>query len=258
VHGREATGGEWPFISPVGTFPAQVPEGLEHHFFILGQSTAMVAGAVSAEGNLAAMLAQSGDLIITPLTGGRDGGVGPSSSFPYPRLLCEQQNPKGSTTSLRFVTQNDQTLLLVADISGKLVKVTLGPRREEPQSPLLQLGKPKYSPAPTTYEGYSSGLSSSQSSGFRVADSVAGQEDVLALSAVPAGYFTSTTTSTANQGQGQSFDTTGQIAPPGVKPNVTATLWEDEGSLCFQVEAKGVCVARREGNPEQSPSPIVV
>ena len=123
MHGREATGGEWPFISPVGTFPAQVPEGLEHHFFVLGQSTAMVAGAVSAKGNLAAMLVQSGDLIITPLTGGRDGGVGPSSSFPYPRLLCEQQNPLGSTTSLRFVTQNDQTLLLVADISGKLVKV---------------------------------------------------------------------------------------------------------------------------------------
>jgi enhanced filamentous growth protein 1 len=32
-----------------------------------------------------------------------------------------------------------------------------------------------------------------------------------------------------------------------MKPRVTATLWEDEGSLCFQVEAKGVCVARREG-----------
>ena len=45
-----------------------------------------------------------------------------------------------------------------------------------------------------------------------------------------------------------SFDTTGQVAPPGMKPRVTATLWEDEGSLCFQVEAKGVCVARREGN----------
>lgn len=43
-------------------------------------------------------------------------------------------------------------------------------------------------------------------------------------------------------------DTTGQIAPPGMKPRVTATLWEDEGSLCFQVEAKGVCVARREDN----------
>ncbi|KAH0846913.1 hypothetical protein FOPE_12362 [Fonsecaea pedrosoi] len=48
--------------------------------------------------------------------------------------------------------------------------------------------------------------------------------------------------------QQQPFDTTGQIAPPGMKPRVTATLWEDEGSLCFQVEAKGVCVARREDN----------
>lgn len=43
------------------------------------------------------------------------------------------------------------------------------------------------------------------------------------------------------------YDTTGQIAPPGAKPRVTATLWEDEGSLCYQVESKGVCVARREG-----------
>lgn len=43
------------------------------------------------------------------------------------------------------------------------------------------------------------------------------------------------------------YDNTGQVAPPGMKPRVTATLWEDEGSLCFQVEAKGVCVARREG-----------
>ena len=45
----------------------------------------------------------------------------------------------------------------------------------------------------------------------------------------------------------QSFDTSGQVAPAGMKPRVTATLWEDEGSMCFQVEAKGVCVARRDG-----------
>lgn len=43
------------------------------------------------------------------------------------------------------------------------------------------------------------------------------------------------------------FDVTGQVPPPGMKPRVTATLWEDEGSLCFQVEARGICVARREG-----------
>ncbi|RFU28189.1 hypothetical protein B7463_g8127, partial [Scytalidium lignicola] len=46
----------------------------------------------------------------------------------------------------------------------------------------------------------------------------------------------------------QSFDTTGQIAPPGMKPRITATLWGDEKTLCFQVEAKGVVVARREDN----------
>jgi hypothetical protein len=43
------------------------------------------------------------------------------------------------------------------------------------------------------------------------------------------------------------MDTTGQIAPVGSKPRVTATLWEDEGTLCFQVDVKGTCVARREG-----------
>jgi enhanced filamentous growth protein 1 len=32
------------------------------------------------------------------------------------------------------------------------------------------------------------------------------------------------------------------------RPKVTTTLWEDEGTLCFQVEARGVCVARREDN----------
>lgn len=43
------------------------------------------------------------------------------------------------------------------------------------------------------------------------------------------------------------FDTTGQIPPIGMKPRVTATLWEDESTLCFQVDIKGTCVARREG-----------
>ncbi|KAL5322468.1 hypothetical protein ACEPPN_010441 [Leptodophora sp. 'Broadleaf-Isolate-01'] len=48
--------------------------------------------------------------------------------------------------------------------------------------------------------------------------------------------------------QSMNMDTTGQIAPIGVKPRVTATLWEDEGTLCFQVDVKGTCVARREDN----------
>ncbi|CAG7560158.1 unnamed protein product [Fusarium equiseti] len=52
----------------------------------------------------------------------------------------------------------------------------------------------------------------------------------------------------SNNAPAGNFDTTGQHNPPGMKPRVTATLWEDEGSLCFQVEARGICVARREDN----------
>jgi protein SOK2 len=42
-------------------------------------------------------------------------------------------------------------------------------------------------------------------------------------------------------------DPSGQTGPPGKRPKITATLWEDEGTLCFQVESAGICVARRAG-----------
>lgn len=44
-----------------------------------------------------------------------------------------------------------------------------------------------------------------------------------------------------------SFDTTGQVAPPGMRPRLTTSVFEEEGSLCFQVDVNGICVARREG-----------
>ncbi|KAI9492881.1 transcription regulator HTH, apses-type DNA-binding domain-containing protein [Zychaea mexicana] len=42
------------------------------------------------------------------------------------------------------------------------------------------------------------------------------------------------------------------ISPPGfgppaslARPKLTTTVWEDEGTVCYQVDAKGICVARR-------------
>ena len=70
--------------------------------------------------------------------------------------------------------------------------------------------------------------------------------DFLAMTShtvTPHGYVSGA----AQSQQNAVHDPTGQTCPPGAKPRVTATLWEDEGSLCYQVEAKGVCVARREG-----------
>lgn len=112
------------------------------------------------------------------------------------------------------------------------------------QPPLLQPGPAHYSPAQQAPYGqyYGNGLQSPQSA--QIPGSMGGQGNVLPLPAM------TTQPGMPSQGYGgpQQFDQTGQVAPPGMKPRVTATLWEDEGSLCFQVEAKGVCVARREDN----------
>ena len=108
------------------------------------------------------------------------------------------------------------------------------------QPTLLQPGPAQYSAAPYPQYAYSNGLTSPQSAP-PVSNSMGPAQNVLPLPGVPNQAGMQNTYS-------QGFDTTGQIAPPGMKPRVTATLWEDEGSLCFQVEARGICVARREGN----------
>ncbi|EXJ80256.1 hypothetical protein A1O1_08398 [Capronia coronata CBS 617.96] len=118
---------------------------------------------------------------------------------------------------------------------------------------------PVIPPAPTHYGhpqgysnyGYANGVTSPQSATGHVAQQV--QSQMPSLPGDPQQTYVPQTSSLPAPTQGYPaqpvpFDTTGQIAPPGMKPRVTATLWEDEGSLCFQVEAKGVCVARREDN----------
>ncbi|KXT08491.1 hypothetical protein AC579_3907 [Pseudocercospora musae] len=103
--------------------------------------------------------------------------------------------------------------------------------------------------APQAYGQYSYSTMPPMSAGHPVTSSMAGP--MVPQNSLPLPTMQSNAgPPSAGGGQQfqQSFDTTGQIAPPGMKPRVTATLWEDEGSLCFQVEANGVCVARREDN----------
>lgn len=40
----------------------------------------------------------------------------------------------------------------------------------------------------------------------------------------------------------------GQVQPLGSRPRVTTTMWEDEKTLCYQVDANGVSVVRRADN----------
>jgi protein SOK2 len=136
--------------------------------------------------------------------------------------------------------------------------VTSGPMAHYPPSSLMQPSPHAYSNNAAYGHNYYSSLASSPAStsmpgppsmhgpsAMSVPPSMHGggsglhsPANVLPLPGVPGGPM-----SPSYNG----YDTTGQVAPHGTKPRVTATLWEDEGSLCFQVETRGICVARREG-----------
>lgn len=138
------------------------------------------------------------------------------------------------------------------------------------QPPIMQPASSTYGPA-SSYPQYGYGVTSPQSATQPPSTSMSsqvqaqllplpGMSPILLSDYNPplTPFLTVSNTSVAPPGygntsgtplQGYVYDTTGQVAPPGAKPRVTATLWEDEGSLCYQVEAKGVCVARREGKP---------
>lgn len=130
--------------------------------------------------------------------------------------------------------------------------VTSGGMAHYPQQqpPLLQHGHAQYSnPAQYGQYGYTNGLTSPPNA-QTVSNPMGAPQNVLPLPGVGQGPM---------QTQYTGFDTTGQQPPPGMKPRVTATLWEDEGSLCFQVEARGICVARREGRtPADLPSWVLI
>ncbi|KAK7415406.1 hypothetical protein QQX98_005946 [Neonectria punicea] len=171
--------------------------------------------------------------------------IGPKT--PSPTLPVNAiTGPSTSISSYDAMNQPEQPLYYPQHMSAgpgpSNQTVTSGGMSHYPQHqpPLLQPGPAQYSaPAPYSQYGYANGLTSPPTAPPSVSNPMGGQ-NVLPLPGVGA------------QGQMQSgyqgFDTTGQQPPPGMKPRVTATLWEDEGSLCFQVEARGICVARREDN----------
>lgn len=115
----------------------------------------------------------------------------------------------------------------------------------QPQA--LQPAAHSYAPS---YPQYSYGQTMAPMSGGQPVTSSMGHQMVPQALPLPTMGSNASQPPASSGGQQyqQAFDTTGQIAPHGMKPRVTATLWEDEGSLCFQVEANGVCVARREDN----------
>lgn len=126
------------------------------------------------------------------------------------------------------------------------------PPYQHHQSPsVLPPHQSQYTQSPASYGpqyGYAAGMTSpqggTQSSTLHL---TSGLPPLPTISGGHQHYVGSASApSPANYSQQQ--DPSGQVAPAGMKPRVTATLWEDEGCMCFQVETKGVCVARRDDN----------
>ncbi|OWB71717.1 DNA binding protein [[Candida] boidinii] len=59
---------------------------------------------------------------------------------------------------------------------------------------------------------------------------------------------TASTKQYSNTSTSSVADSIGQIQPANSRPKVTTTMWEDEKTLCYQVEANGVSVVRRSDN----------
>ncbi|EXJ86458.1 hypothetical protein A1O3_03409 [Capronia epimyces CBS 606.96] len=140
--------------------------------------------------------------------------------------------------------------------SHSVTTAPLGHYQQYQQPPVIPPASTHYGPPQYSNYGYANGVTSPQPATGHIAQQV--QSHMPSLPAMMTGpgpqqTYVPQASSLPAPAQGYPaqqvpFDTTGQVAPPGMKPRVTATLWEDEGSLCFQVEAKGVCVARREDN----------
>lgn len=113
---------------------------------------------------------------------------------------------------------------------------------------------PTYQPGqvPPPYPGYSDRTQLPLHAMAQPNSSKGIQDNALPLSALS----TQSPLPDSSSAPRRTFDMTGQIAPPGMKSRVTITCWEDEGPLCFQVEAKGVYVARREGKQDHINSSI--
>lgn len=99
---------------------------------------------------------------------------------------------------------------------------------------------PVNSPGNTNGSGNGHGAGSGSGSGGTTGAGLAA--GVSASSTAGAANFRNSNTDV------NSNSTVGQYQPPGIRPRVTTTMWEDEKTLCYQVDANNVSVVRRADN----------
>lgn len=121
--------GEWSFISPVGSAPVRVNNGLLHDLTRLGDSGPILAGAVSPHGRVIAMVERlgrhQGRVIIMPVVDAKAGGLSTLDPIVlHEGTLVVQDNEitSISPTAIRFHEMEQGFRLIAVDIEGKVIR----------------------------------------------------------------------------------------------------------------------------------------
>lgn len=116
--------GEWSYSSPIGKPAEPLPSETTHNFQQFEKNQSLVAGAVSRQCNIFAVLERTGNIFYLPLTGHSGGGIYSAVETPIKlkSSLCEQDRP--SHRCLRFDPLG--TSLYAADATGWIIVTTFG------------------------------------------------------------------------------------------------------------------------------------
>jgi hypothetical protein len=149
---RYRNDGEWTYISPVSDDPSVDPKELSQDLWLLDDG-AVLTGAATASGDVVALLKETGELLLFPLTPRKGGGLalanfqGPmkpnkkrgglalpnlQEPIKLDRKLSKQQ--KASMTSLCFCSKgtNRQLHLYAIDTKGTVVRTSFNQEQSVP------------------------------------------------------------------------------------------------------------------------------
>ncbi|MCJ1398285.1 hypothetical protein MMC11_001482 [Xylographa trunciseda] len=119
---RARNNGEWSYVSAVGDGPVRVPPQLDHDLWRLEKAKAIIAGAVSPDGTVIALLEETGKILLMPLVAEDGGGLSSLDPITVDTRLHAQSS--ASPTALRFCQLDGHLCLVAVDPQGTVLRLT--------------------------------------------------------------------------------------------------------------------------------------
>lgn len=121
---RHKNMGEWSYSSPIGKPSENLPPDTTHNFEQFRKNQSLVAGAVSRQCNIFAVLERTGNIFLLPLTGHSRGGIYSEVEKPIKLESALYKQDRPSPLCLRFDPMG--TRLYAVDAKGKIIVTTFG------------------------------------------------------------------------------------------------------------------------------------